>query len=215
MKTIEAIKALFVKAADENAADQKTLEALEQRLKDLEAAADAALDSGDADKYMQIKDDKERTEARILITQRRLSKGNTSISREEAQEAWKAYVKTYAKDLQKAEEAYNKHRRELCEEYKRLVELQNAALKQREELGVYAGIGAETPEGKRIVNSLFGMPYIETDNGLRTVEHPHTLSYGGYMMMHPDPLFFHSVHEMTDADLDVMNDVLRNHFSHE
>jgi len=205
MKTIEAIRELFAKSAAAKDSSQKELKALEQKLESQEKAANAALDNGDAEQLLKIEDEQKLTRAKIRVLQHKLSALDIPCTQEEMQAAWKTYVQTYQKDLAKAEVVFAKHRKDLCDEYRKYVEIQNEALKIREEFGELLGIDIQK------VENLFRMPYIETDNGIINAERPNDLSYGRYMLSHPEPLYFRAVNDITDDELDSMDEILRMH----
>lgn len=211
MKTIDTIRALFAKSAADKDSSQKELKALEQKLASQEAAANAALDNGDAEQLLKIEDEQKLTRAKIRVLQHKLSALDIPCTQEEMQEAWKAYVQTCQKDLAKAEAVFVKHRRELCDEYRKMVEIQNAAFKTREEFSQLLGIDTSTGDGQREVQNLFKMSYISD----HTEPWQPSLDYGGSRLKHSEPLYFHAVKDMDEDEFDKMHDILRLHRYHE
>lgn len=202
MKTIDTIRALFAKSAATKDSNQKELKALEQKLESQVKAANAALDNGDAEQLLKIEDEQKLTRAKIRVLQHKLSALDIPCTQEEMQEAWKAYVQTYQKDLAKAATVFEKHRRELCEEYLKYIAIQNEALRTREEFGQLLGIDLDR------VQQLFEMPFI-SDN-IQPWQN-RQLEYGNCRIKHPEPLYFRAVDEITDEEMDAMNAILRLH----
>ena len=180
---------------------------MEQKLEAQKAAVNAALDNGDAEQLLKIEDEQKLTRAKIRVLQHKLSALDIPCTQEEMQDAWTAYAQNCQKELANAEAVFVKHRHELCEEYRKMVEIQNAALKTREEFASLLGVDVSTGDGQEKVQQLFKMSYI-----------PHhiepwqpMLNYAGSKIKHAEPLYFRAVNDMDEDEFDKMNAVLRLH----
>ena len=116
----------------------------------LKAEASAAIDEGDAEKYLSIGKQIERLDVDALIHKRQLEKASAPVTKEECVAAWADYRPTYEKSLTSALSILDRKRTEYLRAYNDCVDLQEEACKTREELASFCGVKTDPLSGDEI-----------------------------------------------------------------
>lgn len=210
MSTIETLKKLFRKKAEDVTEKESQLNALRNECQNKKAAAEEAALAGDYDQYKVLSAELKEMETMLYVSEMSLKNtvNTPGFTPEEVKSAWNDYVSSYTKKLNAALADYAKKRKELYEEYMKLVNMQNEAMKVRNDCGQLIGMKAESDEGEKQIMGKFNMPYVSDD---REAWQSRYLAYGNCQVQHPDPLFFRACNVCTDEDLDRFNRILRLH----
>lgn len=214
MNGIKALQELFNTRKAEEDKRNGLISELESKIAALASAAEAAAAKGDVEEYMAKSDEQHKDEALLYVL--RKSNKKAQVSGDEVTSAWTSYREDYSKQFEKAFGDYCKKREALAAAYMGLVEMQNEALKMREQLGKLAGLSGE----KQIYELTYDEAY--PDFKLPVLpgcpEHipgqPLSLVYGKLQTADPDSVCFHALKIISNEDLSKVNDVVRLHHSH-
>ena len=158
-------------------------------------AAQAAAEAGDTDGYLDKHKAEERLDAEIFVKRTQLDKAGATLSRDDIMDAWEDYCKGYNIEQSREWSKYLTMRKQLFDQFMKVVLLQNNALKLRERCGQLAG------ESNL---SAFKMSMIDGSNAFG-------LQYKRYQLQMPDTVFFLSCGLASEDDGSFFNDVIRVH----
>lgn len=130
--TLKELKERFEKTAKAKKERLAEIDRLKAELAKTEEEMLAAADRGDLNKYTELENQKRALDARIFVYERSLPGAGNPVTKEEAATAWESFAKTYNKDTEAQYKAFLADCRALAIKYKKLVEVQNAALYERE-----------------------------------------------------------------------------------
>ena len=220
MNGIKALQELFNTRKAEEAKRNSVIAELEKKNAALDAAAEAAASAGDVEGYIEKAEARRKNEATLYVLRKTNKKAQ--VTEDEVVSAWNSFREDYSKQFEKAFGDYRKKREALAAAYIGLVEMQNEALKMREQLGKLAGMNGEKQLGQYefsydAVYKDFLIPALpECPTGhLQSVPGANLhLKYGSMRVADPDSVFFHVLGIISDDDLDKINDVVRQRHSH-
>lgn len=225
MKSIESLKNIFKKNIEDQTKKLRELADLRQKLETTKAEAEQAALAGDEDKYHELHEAVRRLEDKIYVmdTHAKNVLRVNAIGETEVQEAWTDYEKAYQKKMSAALDAYRKHRKELCDEFFSLIDMQNDAIAMRNDCGTLLGMPCKSAEDEVKIAAKFRMAYMPVKEAPRpivvpdgsTVMSSRQLTYGNITLHQPDILYFMAVNEATDEDLDKCSTVMNLHKHYE
>lgn len=123
---------------------QQEINELIKRESALTAAADEAAASGDVDKYMEIKAEKDKVSSIIYVKRSYMDKMPKATTEKDAFDAWGDYSAEYNTKLRKALAAFEDEKAKLCRMYSDMVSMQQDALSKRDEIAANSGIDKES-----------------------------------------------------------------------
>lgn len=123
---------------------QQEINDLIKRESELAAAADDAAASGDVEKYMEIKAEKDKVSSIIYVKRSYMDKMPKATTEKDAFDAWGDYVSDYNAKLRKGLAAFEDEKAKLCQMYSNLVALQQDALSKRDEIAADSGVDKES-----------------------------------------------------------------------
>lgn len=156
------------KAADARLQLQTEDERVNTERNRLKAEAETAIDAGDAEKYLSLKQQMERLDVDALIRKRQLEKTSVPATREECVAAWADYRPAYEKNLTTSLAALDKARVAYLKAYNDCVDLQEEACKTREELASFCDVKTDALSGNEI-DLVFPMKTIPNITGINEV----------------------------------------------
>lgn len=106
----------------------------------LTAEAEAAAKAGDVETYKQKRDAASLAADNLFVKEKQIEGLSCLRTEDEAKDAWKEFAEDYNKSFGKAWKAYEAKRKDLYNEFLRLVDMQNAMLKKREACGDCCGL---------------------------------------------------------------------------
>lgn len=156
MKTKNSVEKLFELAEIDKTKREsvaREIDELKRKEEALSAEALAAARSGNTELYLEKTREKDKLTAEIFVKGSFLDSLAPAVTQESAVSAWNAYAADYNPRLKKAVEEFAKEKEKLCGMYNDLLEMQDAALQLREQLGRIIKINSD-------VGSVFRMDYI-------------------------------------------------------
>ena len=221
MKSIKDLKNLFNKNIEDQSEKSRQLADLRRTLETKKQEAEQAALAGDEDKYHELHEAVRRLEDKIYVmdTHAKNVLRVNAIGETEVQEAWTDYEKAHQKKMSAALDTYRKHRKELCDEFFALIDLQNEAIATRNDCGRLLGMPCNSSEDEVKIAAKFRMAYMPEKEAPRPMEVPgggtvissRKLTYGNITLQQPDILYFMAVNEATDEDLDKCSTVMSLH----
>ena len=139
--TIDSLRKAYRTAQEQAAARAEEIRQQEETLAGLKAEQEKAAADGDLEAY-EAKGTEIRRAEGLLYVLIKSADAAGRITPEMAREAWTEYAEGFEKTQSEKLAAYAKKRRELCRDYEKLIDEQNAALNAREELAAMAGTDA-------------------------------------------------------------------------
>jgi len=205
----------FFSLLEQDRATRESLAAEIQKLIEQESTLDGKMKDaavrGDVDQYIEMNTEKGRVSAAIIVRRAQLDSLSSSVSADQAKEAWSDYVSDYNKRLNKSYSAFKALKDQLCKAFGDLIGLQKDACVVREKLA--AAVGTDIDE--------YTMELIPVQSGANT---PGSLRLAGSACVDPDAAFFLSNHviktgaNFTGSSADPMREsvhnILINHRSH-
>ncbi len=123
---------------------QQEINELIKKEQELTAAADEAAATGNVDKYLEIKAEKDKVSSIIYVKRSFMDKMPKATTEKDAFDAWGDYSADYNTKLRKGLAAFEEEKAKLCKMYSDLVTLQQDALSKREEIATDSGIDKES-----------------------------------------------------------------------
>lgn len=156
---------------------QQEINELIKKEQELTAAADEAAATGNVDKYIEIKAEKDKVSSIIFVKRSFMDKMPKATTEKDAFDAWGDYSADYNAKLRRSLAAFEDEKAKLCRMYSDMVSMQQDALSKREEVAADSGIDKEA----------FKMEFIPVRSG---VEIKGSLRLGGFNCMDADACYY-------------------------
>lgn len=134
---------------------QREINELQESARQLEEKSKAAALSDDLEKYMQIKEKRDRTAAAIELKRFQLE-NMEQVPESDILEGWREYRAGYDKELDKATAEMEKAKAAFCDAFRKLLTVQNDGLLEQKKVGALLGFGSVmrvTPGGGESLES--------------------------------------------------------------
>lgn len=144
--TIDDFKSTVKKNQKAREQIRADIEKLMQRESQLDAEAQAAVENGDSDLYIEKLTEKDKTTSAVYVKRSFLDRQRHLATREDAMSAWADYSAKHEKALKKLLNEYNSYKEKMYKLYAEMVELQDKACATRENTAAAAGIESAKDE---------------------------------------------------------------------
>lgn len=167
MNKLEKIKKRYAEAQARKKSIEGSIAELKEQAAVLHAEAEAAANEGDVETYSKKRNAAQECEDKIYVKKAMLSHGDAPITLSEAQVAWSDYIGPANRELLKEYEVYKQLKAKVAEQLKKLAEIHEAALINREEcLSMISDLEPEENKWSHEVyaQSLLRMEYLPIDD---------------------------------------------------
>lgn len=191
-KTLDDLNRLVKEAEAKREELRREISDLLKQKEARHAAAEDAARKGDVDTFMAEQTEEKRLDAVVYVKRALLDNGGTTLDPDEVMAAWSTYSADFGQELDKKWREYLLHRKNLYEEFKAIVNLQNEALRKRALCGELAGVNDTARYKMLTINEANPNP-----------------KYSRMQMQMPDAVFFLCCGDATEQDADLFNWVVR------